>query len=90
MTEQKKGINEVIINPLILMVGQGRIELPTLGFSVMPSGLFNSSKCYKYLIIKILLILYFVIIWQIFAKIVLNPHPNPHSKNTQSNIYKTK
>jgi hypothetical protein len=31
---KEKGVNLFTANPLILMVGQGRIELPTLGFSV--------------------------------------------------------
>ena len=31
---KKKGLQEMLCNPLILMVGQDRIELSTLGFSV--------------------------------------------------------
>jgi len=30
----EKWVSHSLANPLILLVGQGRIELPTLGFSV--------------------------------------------------------
>jgi len=49
MTKQEKRIKLYLLNPLILLVGQGRIELPTLGFSDRTTKFSNLLILYQHI-----------------------------------------